>query len=236
MNEQTIKRERRKSVPNGGTLTSAIVDQIRQDIVTGKLPPEQWLRIEVLKLRYDSGASPIREALNRLCSEGLVVQHDQRGFQVAPVSLEDISDITRTRGLIYEIGLRESIAHGDSTWEENVLVAFHRLSKANQIIDGSDHSINREWQLLHKDFHRSLISACRSRGLIEFSDQLWDLTERYRFLAYHRRPEFRDDVRAEHQALVDATLARDGETAIRLIKEHIQHTAALAAHFRPSPV
>jgi GntR family transcriptional regulator, carbon starvation induced regulator len=230
MNEQTIKRERRKSAPNGGTLTSAIVDRLRRDIVTGQLPPEQWLRIEVLKLRYDSGASPIREALNRLCSEGLVVQHDQRGFQVAPVSIEDISDITRTRGLIYEIGLRESIALGDLAWEEGVLVAFHRLSKANQIGDGPEDSIDHDWQILHKEFHRSLISACQSRWLIEFSDLLWDLTERYRFLAYHHRPEFRENIRAEHQALVDATLARDAETAIGLIKGHIQHTATLAGH------
>lgn len=235
MSEMAIKRGRDKSGPNGGTLASAVVDQLRQDIVMGLLAPELWLRIDALKERYNAGSSPIREALNRLCSEGLVVQHDQRGFQVAPVSLEDLADLTRTRGFIYEIGLRESIALGDMTWEEMVLISYHRLSRTDQLKDETGKALNLEWFRQHRDFHRSLISACQSRWLLEFSDILWDLSDRYRFLAYRDRPQDRADIREEHQALMEATLARDTDLAIDLIKRHIRHTADLASHFGHAP-
>lgn len=67
--------------------------------------------------------SPVREALSRLSGGRLVVHHEQRGFIVAPLSERDLDDIVRARCWINESGLRESIAHGNSDWEERVVIA-----------------------------------------------------------------------------------------------------------------
>jgi len=75
-----------------GTLASSVYERIREDILIGRLQPGEKLRIDTLRQRYTVGGSPIREALNRLSSEGLVLQHDQRGFGVLPASIEDLVD------------------------------------------------------------------------------------------------------------------------------------------------
>ena len=123
-----------KELEEGGpapaiTRTSAIYERLRRDIIQGTLLPGEKLRIEVLRAKYDVGGTPLREAMNRLSTEGLVTQSEQRGFRVTPVSADELLELTRTRCWINEVALRELIARGGRDWEEQVLLALHRLSR-----------------------------------------------------------------------------------------------------------
>ena len=111
------------------TAASAAYERLRTDIIRGELAPGEKLRVQSISQRYRSGSIPVREALNRLSSESLVAYSNQRGFCVASISEQDLFELTKTRAWLYEIALRESIAHGDAAWEEGVLLAYHRLSK-----------------------------------------------------------------------------------------------------------
>src|SRR6202790_460764 len=129
-----------KELEEGGpapaiTRTSAIYERLRRDIIRGTLLPGEKLRIEALRTRYNVGGTPLREAMNRLSTEGLVTQSEQRGFRVTPVSADDLLELTRTRCLINEVALRESIARGGREWEESVLLAFHRSSRIAVVVD-----------------------------------------------------------------------------------------------------
>src|SRR5690606_5385935 len=128
---------------------------LRRDIMHGALPPSTKLRIETLAERYEVGPTPVREALNRLSTEGLVTQQDQRGFRVSPVSKAELLELTRTRAWLSEITLRESIAHGDQAWEENVVLAFHRLSRSPRRLAGDSGELNPVWEQLHHAFHHA---------------------------------------------------------------------------------
>ena len=77
----------------GMTLATMVHRQLREDILAGHLAPDTRLRVQAVAERYNAGTSPVREALNRLLSEGLVEQRDQRGFLVAPVSVEDLREL-----------------------------------------------------------------------------------------------------------------------------------------------
>src|SRR6202011_2729271 len=107
--------------PPAITRTSAIYERLRRDIIQGTLLPGEKLRIEVLRARYDVGGTPLREAMNRLSTEGLVTQSDQGGFRVPAVSADALLQHPRTRCLINEVALRESLARGGRDWEEGVL-------------------------------------------------------------------------------------------------------------------
>ena len=138
------------------TRTRAIYERLRRDIIQGTLLPGEKLRIEVLRTRYDVGGTPLREALNRLSTEGLVVQSEQRGFRVTPVSADDLLELTRTRCLINEVALRESIARGGRDWEEGVLLALHRVSRVPLVVDGR---MNPDFSELHRVFHAALLAV-----------------------------------------------------------------------------
>ena len=80
------------------TLTDYVYGQLRADIIDGKLAPESKLKIEHLRTEYSVGATPLREALSRLSSDGFVITEGQRGFRVSPISPDDLDDVIGNRG------------------------------------------------------------------------------------------------------------------------------------------
>jgi DNA-binding GntR family transcriptional regulator len=212
------------------TLASSVYERLRRDIVEGQLAPGEKLRIESLRALYGIGASPLREALNRLSAEGLVIQEDQRGFRVPPVSIDDLQELTRTRCWLNEIGLRESIARGGPEWEEQIVVAHHRLTRT-PFEFGDPAAANAEWERRHREFHAALIAACGSRWIAACWVQLFDLADRYRHLSKRGDGQHRD-FNAEHRAMMEATLARNTELAVRLLNEHVSRTAELVTRLK----
>ena len=69
------------------TIGENVYRRIRTDIIFGRAKPGQKLRLDRLKDEYQASVSTLREILNRLSSEGLVLAEGQRGFEVAPVSV-----------------------------------------------------------------------------------------------------------------------------------------------------
>lgn len=200
------------------TLVEAAYRNLRRDIIEGRLSPGEKLRVEHLKDSYGVGAGTLREALSLLIADALVVSQGQRGFRVAPVSLEDFADITRTRVMLEGEALRQSIQMGDDVWEGELLAAFHRLSKAEEKRITTE---DREtWEERNRVFHEVLIAACPSRWLKHFLSILYQQSERYRHLSISLRPIPRD-IHSEHEALMKAALARDSEHAATLLGEHI---------------
>lgn len=205
------------------TLTEGTYLQLRRDIIEGRLLPGEKLRVEHLKDRYGAGAGTLREALSLLLSDALVVNEGQRGFRVAPMSLHDLGDITRTRVLVEGEALRQSIVAGDDEWEAQLVAAFHKLTRTEEKLGERDESRLREWEARNREFHEALIAACDSRWLRYLIGLLYRQSERYRHLVISHGTLARD-VHAEHTEIFDAALARDVDRALKAIERHIQIT------------
>jgi len=205
------------------TLATSIYGRLRRDILRGVFRPGERLRLDALCDRYEIGATPLREALNRLSAEELVNREEQRGFRVAPMSLADLAELTKTLCWITELALRESIRNGDQAWEEAVVLEAHRLARVPREGEDGYASFNPEWEERHRAFHLALIGACGSRWLIDFYAMLMDRNTRYRYLAFANGSEPRD-VEAEHQALYEAVLARNADRAVLAANMHVRKT------------
>ena len=211
------------------TAASDVYEQLHREIVIGGLLPGARLRIEELRDRYGVGGIPIREALNRLSAEELVIAQDQRGFRVAEVSLGELRELARTRCLINQITLPEAIANGDQAWEEAIVLKYHRLSRI-KVQDG-DAKSQESWDRHHRIFHDSLIAACGSRWLRQFAGKLFDYAERYRKLSMQLASLPRRDVDAEHRAIMEAVINRQTDTALELLNAHIMNTSEIVEKF-----
>jgi DNA-binding GntR family transcriptional regulator len=208
------------------THATSVYERIRADILAGLLRPGRRLQIKAMMESYGIGQTPLREALNRLAADGLVVAEDQRGFTVPGISAEELRELTRTRCWLEERGLRESMAAATPEWEEAVLLAGHRLSRAPRGLDAEDPAVAEAWEARHREFHDLLVANCGSRWLVGFCQLLTDRHQRYRRLAARRAFPHRD-VAAEHRAICDAVLARDVEKAVALLMQHYQATAEI---------
>ncbi len=206
------------------TLAGTVYESLRSDILSAQLAPESKLRIEFLSKRYRTGQIPIREALNRLVSEGLVDRRERRGFVVPSVSANDLKELTKTRCWLEGMALGESIAAHSREWEEGVVLAYHRLSQLPRSMSRAVYRINPEWETLHRDFHRSLLAGCGSRWLLSFCLQLADQSFRYRQIAFKKAFPKQANWNG-HRAIMDAALSGDAEKAVKLLQQHLQFTA-----------
>jgi DNA-binding GntR family transcriptional regulator len=201
---------------------------LRVRILHGDIAPGTKLKIETLQRAHALSSSPLREALNRLTAEGLVLADDRRGFRAAPISTADLWDITSMRLLLERAALEESMARGTDEWEARIIAAFHRLERVETRIVSGLLALNDDWTGRHKDFHMALLSACASPRLQAQCSSLFDQSERYRRLSARHRKEPRNKA-GEHRRLMDLVLARNVKGAVAGLREHVMETATNVA-------
>lgn len=81
------------------TLTEQIYEKIRQDIYMFQLPDDEFLTETALAARYQVSKAPVREALYRLCREGMMISYPRRGYRIAMITEEEYEEIRQIRYL-----------------------------------------------------------------------------------------------------------------------------------------
>ncbi|WP_375413296.1 GntR family transcriptional regulator [uncultured Bradyrhizobium sp.] len=195
--------------------------RIRSDIIFGVLTPSGRLRLESMKEDYGLSVSTLREILNRLASEGFVVAEGQRGFEVAPVSIQNLRELAQLRILLEHHAMTESFRAGDVEWEGRVVSAHHKLAATERAIltAGDDPELRKRYD---GEFHQALISNCGSRELMQTHAVVFDKYFRYAL-------QYRGSATVEqHRALKECALKRDAEGAKEILTEHIDGCVAHA--------
>ncbi len=197
--------------------------RIRSDIIFGRIAPGMKLRLDVMKSAYGVGISTLREILSRLAAEGLVLAEGQRGFEVPPVTAQDLRELAGLRLLLEGHALTLSFASGDMDWEGRIVAAHHKLEATERRMLAGDRRDAEIWKRYDWEFHQALISACGSRELMASHATAFDKYLRYQMIAFC----FRGEVAAgEHRALRDCALARNAPGAIAVLQEHIDGCVA----------
>lgn len=202
------------------TVGESAYRQIRADIIFGHLAPEEKLKLDSLRKRYGASVSTLREILNRLTSEGFVVAEGQRGFEVAPISQENLKEISALRKLLECHALDLSLRNGDMDWEGGVVAAHHKLSQMEQRMIAGDLSVKETWKRYDWEFHQAMIRACGSQSLIEIHGAIFDRYLRYQMISLTFRGR---TVAEEHRQLLEAALKRDSDRAQELLRRHIDN-------------
>ena len=192
--------------------------RIRGDIISGQLAPETKLRLEQLRKRYSTSVSTLREILNRLVAEDLVLAEGQRGFEVAPVSARNLREVAELRLLLELHALIHSFDQGDLDWEARVVAAHHKLSQMEMRLLAGDAADVVTWKRYDWEFHQALISGCGSSVLMSAHGAAFDKYLRYQLIGLSFRGKVQVD---EHKLLRDSALNRDAETAVTCLKSHL---------------
>ena len=199
--------------------------KIREDILASKFPPNHKLKVKELSRLYDIGVIPIREALSRLESEELVTHVGQTGFTVSQISKEDLRSLVETRILIESLALELSIKNFSNKWEEELVLAFHRLHRTDRVVEINGlRTINRNWIKYHDSFHLTLINNSGLPWLNKFCSELLDHSTKYGVFITVEYPNFPRKSAKEHKDLYDCVLAKDSESSKNLLKQHY-HTS-----------
>ncbi len=204
--------------------------RIRTDIITGHLAPGRKLRLDALRRDYGASISTLRETLNRLVSEKLVVAEGQRGFEVVPISAANLREIAALRQLLECHALRQSFVQGDLEWEARVIAAHHKLAQMETRMASGDRTDTDLWKRYDWQFHQALVSACGSQVLMHAHAAIFERYLRYQMIALSYRGAI---AAAEHLAMKEAALRRDADEGCALLERHIaggvEHALATGA-------
>ena len=196
--------------------------RIRQDLISGALPPGSKIKLEQAKSRYSVSVPTLREILSRLTTENFVIAEGQRGFEVSPASARELLELADLRILLecHAIGL--SFTAGDLEWEARLVAAHHKLATVERSLLSGDASRTVDWVRYDWEFHQALVSACNSASLMAALSSAFD-----RFLRYHLLAEsFRGQaVVDDHKRLFEFAMSRDHEGAREMLKKHVQNGA-----------
>ena len=200
------------------TIGEATYGRMRADIIACRLAPGQKLRLEPLRETYGAGVSTLREILNRLASEDLVIAEGQKGFAVAPATAADLREIADLRLLLESHAMRLSFMHGDLDWEGRVVAAHYKLAATERHLLAGKERETTDWVRYDFAFHNALISACGSKALLDLHAAIFDRFLRYHMLAVSFRGQ---GVVDDHRALFDLALKRDVDGALAMLASHV---------------
>ncbi len=203
--------------------SNRVVDAIRELIISGELAPGSRLNQEDLAARFSVSRLPVRDALSRLESDGLVILKPSSGAWVAKLDLAECLEIYMIRERLEPLALRHSVER----CTEGDIVLFGDLVEA--MAAGTD---TETFLRLDRQFHLASYRPCGMAHLQTLIERYWNSTQHYRraftnFLGRERNWI----IHAEHRLIVDAIRRRDGDGAAHLLFEHIRRTRCeLAEH------
>lgn len=200
------------------SMQNIVFDILRDEVLSGKLKPGDNLNTLNLSKRLQVSRTPIREALNRLASIGLIENEPHKGFSVKKLSVEEILEIYYIRATISGSCTRLAVKN----ITDSQVVALY------QLCDEMETSLSENNRTLMLDnnykFHNTIFMAANSPRLVNLAIQYYQLSEQYRALALELPGRYHEVCR-EHRNIVDALKARDPNLAELREKEHQINTA-----------
>jgi DNA-binding GntR family transcriptional regulator len=199
------------------TLTSQIVSRIREKILAGEYAPGAPLLQDSIAAEFGVSKIPVREALVQLRADGLVDIFAHRGFQVRPLSADEVNEVFSLRLAIEPDAVARGarLAGTEDTRAAKAAVRALNASLALGELSRSGH--------LNSAFHLALIVPHRQPVTAETLGRLNTISERY--IRVHLKPRGRTRRAAqEHTALFEAWSQRRAREARHLAEAHIKET------------
>ncbi len=211
MGEDTISE---LQIAEGAEAPASVYELIREDIISGRLSPNERLKVAEVAERYETSTNPVREALQQLRGEGFVVMEPNRGARVMPIDENFVRDIIEIEVLIEPALTRwfVSIANDADLVE---LEAIQAEIEKNNFEDRVKHG------LLDTRFHQFIYDRHYNRHAAEL---WWKHREILRAIS-RRFPTSlsrRNSVLKEHRDLIEAIRAQDADTAAAVVASHVQ--------------
>jgi DNA-binding GntR family transcriptional regulator len=218
------------AVPMPPSLPELAYAQLREAILTGTLAAGTPLRQEELASQFGMSRLPVREALRRLDSEGLVVLRPRRGYIVATLDRQEIEDVLELHGTLEAMaGHAATLRRSDEVVAdlERCVVQLERLSKRTPVdVDA--------FTALNARFHERLLESSGRPFLDRMLRLVRGNAERYTRAGAAMLFDLRES-QHEHRSILEAYRAGNAAAVAKLCKAHRDATRKrLLAHLDAS--
>ena len=198
------------------TIQEIVYDKLKQRIISGVYKPGMRLVANDLAEEFNISRMPVREALTRLGTTGLVDIIPYKGAIVNKLTLEDFVEIYHIRAVLE--GLAARLACPNMREDD-----LERMRQANAVIKGMKSDNDDEFQSVNRNFHAAIWERTNSERLQELLANLYTESTRYRQLVFIHSERL-SEIYLEHQAFLDAMCQKDAQKAELIIRDHYEKT------------
>ncbi|AEJ40195.1 glutamyl-tRNA(Gln) amidotransferase subunit A [Sulfobacillus acidophilus TPY] len=193
-----------------------VYQQIKSDIRERRLEPGEKITIRGLADRYGVSTTPIREALQRLHADGLLI-FKRRAIIVRSLSAEEVHKIFEIRGRLESLAIEWAIARIDG----------EAIARLKAIVDQMDNGTDLDtWRELNRRFHTTIYAYADSEHLLNFIENLWGAIDPYMRL-YTLSVDSFGEAQWQHREILLALEERDVDRAQNEVLRHLNHTAEI---------
>ena len=193
------------------SLSQQAYEIIKQKIISLALPPGTVIDAAVLREELGVGRTPIREALQRLAQEKLVLIVPRRGMFVTEIAITDLQKLYEARLVFEPFAARQAAKRGTTA---------HWAKMAAALAQGDD-ATNEQLIAIDEQCHQIIYEAADNQFLKETLTMMYALSLRLWYYALTRIGNMQDAV-MEHRRIMDALIAQNGAEAERLMANHIR--------------
>lgn len=211
-----------RALPARRALVDDVYDAVLGLLMDRVIEPGARVNIDAVARDLDVSPTPVREALTRLESEGLVAKRALKGFAAAPLlDSEGLRDLYDMRKLLEPEAARRASANIDPAIEAELAKSIERMRAASGADDGEPFGEYRQFP--EEDLHFHHVIAARAQSPL-LSDAIVRLRSHMHLYRLNFRHDFEGDTLREHEQILDALRRRDPDAAARAMLAHIENS------------
>ncbi|HEY1570457.1 MAG TPA: GntR family transcriptional regulator [Pseudonocardiaceae bacterium] len=203
----------RRSVQRSTKLSEQLTSILREEVLTGRVRPGERIVQSEWAERLGVSRMPVRDAVNQLCTEGILVQQQSGQVFAAQIDPDDIRDGYYLNAVLASMAARRAATRISEDELAELKQIHTKLGKAAKA--GDRHEASR----LNWAFHRTVNRAANSARLTAL---LRMTATSIPHSAFEMVDEWPDLAQADHARILDALSAHDGEEAARIMQRHIE--------------
>lgn len=213
-----------RALPARRALVDDVYDAVLGLLMDRVIEPGARVNIDAVARDLDVSPTPVREALTRLESEGLVIKRALKGYVATPLlDVDGLRDLYDMRELLEPEAARRATAHIDDETETALAASVEQMRTASAPDDDEHFENYRRFIDEDLHFHHLIAENAQSPLLSEAIVRLRSHMHLYRLNFRH---DFEDDTVAEHEKILDALRGRDADAAASAMLTHITNSYA----------
>lgn len=198
------------------SLLFGTVEKIRDSILEGRIKPGEKLNADGLARELNVSKTPVREALNILAAEGIVMYRPKIGYSVQTMTVKEFVELNEVQQTL-ELRAYYRILKG------NVSLDFEALRAINEKIRRAAEA-NDYYEIFASNelFHMTIYEKCGNEGLVKAIRKIWNELLIHRYHMFHSHT-FISNIVDDHEAILKALEAKDMEGMIRVVDHHFEN-------------
>lgn len=203
----------------GKTLSQTISDRLAEEIVLHRFQPGERLDEQSIATRFGVSRSPVRDALRQLASTRLVEHLPRRGFSVAAMAPADLDGLFEASGEIEALCAKLCALRAAPSERKRIEFVHQQAAKAAASGDA------KAYAELNEEFHALIYAGARNKTLQDLALGLRQRLAPFRSRGFFVAENRLQHSHVEHEALVAALLAHDGDAAAAAMHSHAANSA-----------